>query len=180
MELSPLRPDQTDDGALYDKIDADKVDADRMARHTRILVLAAIALLLVGGIAIVTRNGTSPSAPAASPLPTLSGEVVLEDIAATRFAAAEVGAKCEGGGGYADLRTGGQILLLDGAGTTIGTGSLGAGRFEPRLGGCAFSFSVPAAPKADFYSVKVNHRGGPTYSYADMQARNWQVELTIG
>ena len=182
MEPSPLRLDQTDDDALVEKLDA---DADRMAVHTRWIMLATVALLLVGGLAAVIRSGSGSNEPAAPKGNVLVGTVDL--VASINYnlsggSPTWCSSKTYGSGsGYSDLKEGAQVLVLDGAGTTIGTGTLGAGHRAPdSTSKCTFDFAVAGVPKADFYSVKVSHRGGPTYSFADLQSRGWKVDLTIG
>lgn len=174
MELSPLRPDQTDDGALYDKLDADKIDADRMARQTRVLVLASIALLLVAGVTLVVRRSSGVQSTPATAERLMNGTVTLHGYRNMDFAADN---SCWGSGGYNDLHAGAQILLVNEANVTLATGVLGPGKSGD---GCIFAFALRPIPDAKFYQVKVNQRGGPSYSFAELEARNWQVELTIG
>lgn len=47
-------------------------------------------------------------------------------------------------------------------------------------GFCEIGFSIPELPEADFYTVEVSHRGGMSYSAADLEARGWQVSLSLG
>lgn len=180
MELSPLRPDQTDDGAFYDKL-----DAKRTPSRSRIIILACIALLLIAGVAVVlTRDGSNTAAAPAKP--TLTGVVELRSTSVNYNV--DLGGRpmshdlwCEGrpSSGYKDLVGGAQVLVVDGAGVTIASGTLAEGRRDGTVI-CRFDFSIPNVPKADFYQVKVSQRGGPTYSFAEMEARAWRVELTIG
>jgi hypothetical protein len=177
VELSPLRPDQVDDGALYDRLDA---DAHRMARHTRWIVLATIGLLLIFGLVAIVRSGGSTDTPPAAPESrTIAGAVDLN--ASVGRATAAAGSPCTGTSGYNDVREGAQVLVVDEANKTIATASLSAGSFQPQRGAlCTFTFSVPNVPRASFYQVKVNQRGGPTYSFAEMETRGWRVDLTLG
>lgn len=178
MELIPLRPDQTDDGAFYDRLDA---DADRAHIQTRRIMLAIVALLLLGGLAVIVRTGRGGSdvaQPAAPKGRIVTGEVTV--ISYRNIDYFDSSTWCKATGGYSDVRQDAQVLVVDGAGATIATGSLGEGRLTNGKVACTFAFSISGVPKADFYQVKVNHRGGPTYSFTDMETNGWHVELTLG
>jgi hypothetical protein len=173
MQLEPLRPDQTDDGALYDKLDA---KADHIAGHTRLIVLASIAVLLVAGLAVVFSRSSAEPAPKGH---TITGAVDLRSLSFDYYKMAE-GEWCTGSGGFKDLREGGQVLVLNQDGTTVGTGTLSPGKqLSARRALCTWTFSVAGVPESSFYRVKVNHRDGPTYSTVDMAARGWVVDLTL-
>lgn len=45
---------------------------------------------------------------------------------------------------------------------------------------CRFPFTVMSVPASDFYLIEVAHRGGLTYSAAELKNREWAVELTLG
>lgn len=176
MELSPLRPDQVDDGALYDRLDA---DADRIARHTKIIILVSIAVLLLAGLALVFTRGGGGDSTAAPKGHTITGAVDLRSLSYDYYRMAE-GEWCTGSGGFKDLREGGQVLVLNQDGTTVGTGTLSAGKQDSsRRALCTWTFSVAGIPDAAFYRVKVNHRDGPTYSMTDMETRGWVVDLVL-
>jgi hypothetical protein len=85
---------------------------------------------------------------------------------------------CHGVGAFADMAAGTDILVLDGAGTTIGKGDLsvleGSGD-----DGCIFGFTSEV-PDVPFYTFKIGDRDGPTFSLADMKSQGWKVELTVG
>ena len=46
--------------------------------------------------------------------------------------------------------------------------------------GCTFPFSVAGVPKASIYTVTISHRVVQTYSYADFQRENWDIEVNLG
>ena len=46
--------------------------------------------------------------------------------------------------------------------------------------GCTYKFTIPALPDSDFYKVEVSHRGGITYSKADLEAQGWSVSTSLG
>jgi hypothetical protein len=81
------------------------------------------------------------------------------------------------GGGFDDIRTGTQVTVNDASGKVIGTAGLVGGTMDAT--GCHFSFAVPSIPKSDFYKVEVSHRGALTYSYPELQQRNWTVETKL-
>jgi serine/threonine-protein kinase len=111
-----------------------------------------------------------------SALHTIRGEFTLTDDSLRYVTATRV---CIGGGGYDDLQAGAQVRVKDASGTVIGTGSLKGGS---SIGGrkCVFLFEVENLPQSDFYSIEVTHRGGISYSYEELEARDWKVSLTIG
>lgn len=129
---------------------------------------------LVLSTALAACGGTA-SRPTARPIDgtmSLTGRQSVNDNHKTR---------CKGIGGYDDIREGAPVVVKDQAGTVIATGALGAGAYD--INGdppCVFAFSVPAVPDATFYTIEVSHRGGLTYSYAEMAARNWTVAFTLG
>jgi hypothetical protein len=86
---------------------------------------------------------------------------------------------CDGQGGYADIRAGADLLVVDGGGATIGKGTLSQGT-GIRGGGCVFSFLAEGVPEAPFYSVRIGDRDGPTWTLEEMEALGWSVSLTIG
>jgi len=91
------------------------------------------------------------------------------------------GGFCFGDGGYDDIRTGLRVVVADGNGKTLATGSLGDSRYNASERDCVFPVIVTTPlPKADFYSVEVGSRGDLTYSYDEMVQRNWAVAFTLG
>jgi hypothetical protein len=102
---------------------------------------------------------------------------------------------CDGHDAYADIYTGQKMVARGSAGQIVGIGVLGTGRIvdsqdDSELGEpsgtfvtyhCRFSFSIQQVPEKDFYSITTSTReGGPIYSLADMQAKNWRIQATIG
>jgi hypothetical protein len=43
-----------------------------------------------------------------------------------------------------------------------------------------FPLEVDVPDGLDFYTVEVSHRGGLTYTHAEMEAADWVVGLTLG
>lgn len=94
---------------------------------------------------------------------------------------------CEGDGGFDDMTGGANVVVKDGEGSIIGTGSLSPGEpVDPDPNDsvdfwyCVFEFEVPLAEEADFYTVEIAGREGPVYSQAEMEAADWIVDLSIG
>lgn len=94
----------------------------------------------------------------------------------------DVPTNCRGTGGYGDIASGTSVTVRDQAGTIIATGQLYSGTYnsKPLAKACTFAFLVPAIPDAPFYTVEVSHRGPLTYSRADLESREWKVDLTLG
>lgn len=102
---------------------------------------------------------------------------------------------CNGHDAYSDIHTGQKMVARGSAGQIIGIGALEAGRIvdsqdDSELGEpagtfvtyhCRFSFSIQQVPENAFYSITTSTReGGPIYSLADMQAKNWRIQATVG
>lgn len=86
---------------------------------------------------------------------------------------------CRGTGGFSNVYPGAGIVVFNEKNEPIATGSLGNGS---TLGGerCSFEFTIEDVPKAKFYTIEISGRGGPTNSYAEMEAVNWNWNLTLG
>jgi hypothetical protein len=89
---------------------------------------------------------------------------------------------CVGDGGYSDIGPGAQVTVTDQKGELIATGTLSMGErgMTNDTWVCRFAFTVPDVPGADFYTIEVSHRGGLTYSTAEMDAQGWTVGFTLG
>ena len=85
---------------------------------------------------------------------------------------------CTGTHGYDDIGGGANVVVYDGKGSIIGTGALDVGLPDDG-GACDFDFSVPLSTTADFYTVDVAGRGGPTFSHDDMEQSGWSVGLSL-
>lgn len=91
------------------------------------------------------------------------------------------GGFCFGKGGYDDIQTGLRVVVTNGDGKTLATGSLGESKYNASEYDCAFPIVITTPlPKADFYSVEVGSRGKLTYSYDEMAQRGWTVAFTLG
>lgn len=89
------------------------------------------------------------------------------------------GSECWGYSGYDDLDGNAAVTVEDEHHDVIATSSITKTK---RIGttGCKFTFTVKGVPSAKFYSVKVGHRDGPSYSAKEMDGQDWDVALSIG
>lgn len=93
------------------------------------------------------------------------------------------GQPCTVGGGYADIRSGAQVVVTDDGGKTIALGELGGGTLLlPDLDtwgtrSCVFSFSVQVPGGHDFYGVEVTHRGVVRYTAEQLRQ---PVAMSLG
>jgi hypothetical protein len=72
------------------------------------------------------------------------------------------------------------VVVKDQTGSIVATAPLGTPLFDGPTQGCVASFTVENVPDAPFYSIEVGHRGAITYSNADLAAKDWHVDLTLG
>lgn len=122
-----------------------------------------------------TPKQTSTATPATEATPGLTsvaGTLTLKGSDNTE----DTGYGCQGTGGYDDITKGAQVLITDQSATTLGLGQLSAGI---KMGtDCKFTFTVDNIPtNKSFYSVKITHRSGPSYTLADLQGG---LDLSLG
>jgi hypothetical protein len=88
---------------------------------------------------------------------------------------------CRGvpGFGTDGLRTDQQVVVVNETGTTIGTATLvnTTVRDDPSAM-CSASFSV-AVPQANFYSLRFGSHKSDQFSYSDLVAKGWRLDLSI-
>ena len=88
----------------------------------------------------------------------------------------------EGGSKYQDLKSSAGVEIRDGNGNLVATGVLGSATVidvpGQRLGTCSFK-SVFQVKKADFYQIKIGTRFNQSYSFADLEKKNWKIDLSI-
>jgi hypothetical protein len=80
----------------------------------------------------------------------------------------------ECGGGY-DIENS-SVQIRDQNDKLIGSASTGLD--EDYTIGCSVSFEIEV-PKAAFYQTTIGTHGGPSYSFAEMGANNWKLELSL-
>jgi hypothetical protein len=81
------------------------------------------------------------------------------------------------GGGYSI--TNANIEVKDQAGKLIGAGTTGSNNGLASAGGCEVSFVIDNLPKANFYQVTIGTHGGPSYTYDELAALHWQLDLSL-
>lgn len=88
---------------------------------------------------------------------------------------------CTGGGGFDDIRNGASVVVRDQTGVTIATGNIGPGKPDPAFPSvtCVFPFTVLDVPQVAFYEIEVSHRGGVSFSHAELETDNWEVDLEL-
>lgn len=87
---------------------------------------------------------------------------------------------CVGMGGFEDVSGGAQIVVRNESAEIIAVGSLEGLTLSSDLDGpCVFIFDMEV-PRATFYSVEMGRRGGTTYSFAEMEAQGWRLDLRLG
>lgn len=86
---------------------------------------------------------------------------------------------CAGTGGYDDITEGAEVTVRDDKDKLIGTGKLLLG-FRVDDDHCTFKYTVTKIPSAKFYVVTVTHRGGVSYSAAEMAKNKWSIDTSIG
>lgn len=109
---------------------------------------------------------------------TIEGTFVLTGRSGDDYFISTFSGDCLGKGGFDDIYAGAQVRVTDEAGALLGVGELEDGPDEES---CDFTFSVDV-PRAGFYMVAAGHAGreGPSFSFADMEANDWQVALQMG
>ena len=87
-----------------------------------------------------------------------------------------------GGSKYQDLNSSTGVEIRDGNGNLVATGVLGSATVidvpGQRLSTCSFK-SVYKVKKTDFYQVKIGTRFNQSYSFADLEMKNWEIGLSI-
>lgn len=128
-------------------------------------------------LAVLLVAGCGAAAPTPAPL-SLTGTVTLirGNGVSSNFTGS--GTHCQGAVGYDDFRDAMSVVVKDQAGTIVATGVTGTAATAP--GGCVMAFTIPAVPDVPFYSVEIGHRGAVTYSKADLVAKGWKLDLTLG
>lgn len=89
------------------------------------------------------------------------------------------GDECFGQGGYSDLRGGARVVVADGDGKVLATGSLEPG-VQPSASTCRFPFEIGSVPPAPFYGIEVGSRSPITFSDAELKGTGYYLGLTIG
>lgn len=129
-----------------------------------------VALLIVGAVVLLLAAGVGAWWWTTQRTVTVDGDITVTspaDVTST-------GAGCYTGGGYADIKTGAQVVIKDETGKVLATTTLGPGT---GAGTCTFPFRADVPAGSDFYGVELGHRGVVQFT-ADQMAAG--VHLTIG
>lgn len=140
-------------------------DARRLSRiglSRALVVVIAVAVAGVGVVVWAILAAAEKSRSSAEPPPgttfTIDGTLEADEC----------------GGGYEI--TFASVDVRDQNGKLIGS-STTSGDEKPGFG-CQVSFDVEV-PKARFYQVEIGTHGGPSYSFEEMEAQNWQMDLVL-
>ena len=148
----------------------------------------SVALLTSNVATMLAGSSESTSGQADQPTPTaepesfeIAGRLTIintspRNPAFTAFYSSSAGKEiCTGSGGFDDIERGAQVVVSNGNGQTIGTTTLGYGELDV---GCRFVFTVEV-PRSDFYAFTIGQRGGPTFSFEELEQLDWEVPLTL-
>lgn len=165
IEPSPTPPAISSEGAPPPS-DPEQ-ETGRRRRRVVILMLAGVVLVLVVVGVVLALSDEEGGSPAAS-----STAVVGTHSLTGVLAANECGGYTQISAASVEVRDENDKLI----GSTTATPNVG-----PHSGySCSVKFTVPDVPKAGFYQVTVGSHDGPTYSYAEMEAADWNLELSLG
>jgi hypothetical protein len=128
-----------------------------------------IFVAVVAAAAFVSLSGSG----ALLPKHDMEGTFTLTDTSSF------FGNVCSGSGGYADIRAGTNVVLRDGDGKVLATGSLGAGKGNAGSQ-CEFPYTLKSVPEVPFYTIEVGNRGDLSYSLEEMIGMGWSIDLTLG
>jgi hypothetical protein len=145
-----------------------------VAMRRTLLVLVVVLVVGCGS----DDGGSKSAATTTDPqLHAITGSFVLIGTNGEDFdSASEAG--CWGTDGYQDIEDGAQVTVTNEAGTVIGNSALKDS--EVISEGCRFYFQVLNVPRAKFYGIEVVRRGKVNFSHEELEAKSWNVELTLG
>jgi hypothetical protein len=143
--------------------------ARQSQRRTWIALGSVIFVAIVAAAAFISFNNSG----ALSPKHEISGTFALTDTGE-----AFSSSSCAGSGGYSDIRSGTNVVLKDGDGKLLATGSLA----NPTGSGskCMFTYTLKNVPDSPFYTIEVGSRGDLSYSLEEMRGMAWSIDLTLG
>jgi hypothetical protein len=156
------------------------------ARSRRLWLLLAIgagALAAVIGLVLATRSGDEPI--------TIHAGMTLTDIEGVEGTLGD----CYGTGGYDDFGSGMDVVVRDGEGDVIGTGSTVGLDAAPEYfqdaalddldltdearGMCLVVADVETKP-SEFYEVSIGRRGSLTYTSDELEEAKFEVMTSLG
>jgi hypothetical protein len=127
-------------------------------------------------VAVLTDSPSLTSDEGEEVLYTIQGEFSLSGTSGDEFSIRS--GRCTGLGGYDDIYVGAQVRVTDESGALLGLGAL---EDDPDSRRCDFVFVVEVS-EARFYTIAAGHAGreGPSYSFEEMEASDWEVALSMG
>jgi hypothetical protein len=135
-----------------------------------------------------STSGSSRGQEPAAPAPSAQGYHLTGTVTvfATLRSIEYADDNCRATGGYSDIGPGAQVRIEDGNGDLLALSRLGAPYEQPPTVGdgdyvtCHWDFGPVEVPRSDFYTVTVSHRGGPTMTYEELAADDWDAYLYFG
>jgi hypothetical protein len=146
-------------------------------RITRLGALLLVALALPGLLGACNPHLTLARA--------IAGSLILDQ----RDPVERGGGECRGTGGYADLRSGVVVVVRDESGAELGRSPLRARPAptnadgtvpEPERRRCVWTFALENLEDRPSYAISIGERGAVTYSRAELEAADWQVQVSLG
>ena len=148
----------------------------------RLIVLTAAAALVFSAAAAVAgvmlaRSDNAAEAKATPPRAATFTVYATMALTLGQFEH-QPGQGCWGRGGYDDIAEGGQVVVSDATGATVGVGRLADARYDEFRGRCTFTIIIKGVRDGgQFYSIEVTHRGKVQYSRSDLEKT---VTLSVG
>lgn len=93
--------------------------------------------------------------------------------------ASSSGSSCYVPPAWGNESDGDQVIVTDGSGSTVGTGTLMNGTSFGLGDGCQFNFTASGIPDSSFYSFDIDGHAGPQYSESQMEQSGWNVSLSL-
>jgi hypothetical protein len=142
---------------------------------TGIVLLVAAAAGTTAALGIVGGSGSRPTAGAIAATFTMTGFLHVMGSPFTEFTVDGSGG-CTPTGGYGDINEGTAVVVADGAGRTLTTGQLEAGRTQ--TGACVMPIVVAGVPDhLPQYVITISHRGSRVVTPTEAHQG---LELSLG
>jgi hypothetical protein len=87
---------------------------------------------------------------------------------------------CHGQAGYRGIEGEMQVVITNASGQTIATGRTEEGEYQELQNACEFAFTVDDVPLSDFYAISIGRLKGPTYTFEELEANNWRIDVSVG
>lgn len=142
-------------------------------------------LRMVAGAALLAVLALACNPQLLPPARAISGVLLLDQATPVERG----GGDCRGTGGYADLRSGLEVVARDDSGTRMATTTLMAAPAPTNADGsvpqaernrCVFRFGLSDMEERPAYRITIGERGGLRYTREELEAAGWTVELSLG